>query len=181
MCQPQHLGWQAVAVPFYEWWRLPPAQRGPYMRRKLQQAGLSLEGGRDRTAAGPAEVPDGQQRQAADGAAQQPPAEPAAASQEHQQQQPATAGQSSPEQEGAAGAADMGPAAGLSQRAQRLSMMQYKKGKLSKAGLLARGSLQAAAAGGASSDTGSGDGGDANNSSDGSGGSGGRPGGPAAP
>lgn len=75
----------------------------------------------------------------------------------------------------------MGPDAGLAQRAQRLSMMQYKKGKLSKAGLLARGSLQAAAAGGkpASSDTGSG--GDANNSSDGSGSSGGHPGGPAAP
>jgi hypothetical protein len=42
-----------------------------------------------------------------------------------------------------------GGAAGLAQRAQRLSVMQYRQGKVSKAALLARTSRQAAAGGGA--------------------------------
>ncbi|PRW33174.1 FK506-binding 1 [Chlorella sorokiniana] len=180
----QRLGWQAVAVPFYDWWRLSPAHRGPYMRSKLQEAGLQLEvsnneppalaaaqdsavqqerqQGRQRRPKRRGNAQDTtQQQQLAAGQQQaetevRPPlAEPAAAAAQQQPQAPrhpeqAQQAEKQPAAEpaGAQPAATEGaPPAGLAQRAQRLSMMQYRQGKLSKAGLLARGSLQAAAAG----------------------------------
>lgn len=200
----QRLGWQAVSVPFYDWWRLTPGQRGPYMRRKLQEAGLQLEAGGSGQGAEGSEAQ--QQRQQQKGrrrqeqrqqglpqhgrasGQRQPPA-----SQSHRQAEQGTsqplpqlaAAFAQQEQHPAAEAADAGagstggveadegsPPAGLAQRAQRLSMMQYKKGKLSKAGLLARGSLQAAAAGGKLP---SGDAGSSSGSDDASGSSGDAP------
>ncbi|KAI7839792.1 hypothetical protein COHA_006591 [Chlorella ohadii] len=186
----QRLGWQAVAVPFYDWWRLAPAQRGPYMRRKLQEARLQLEGSAGdtelqregsstRKAAqgldtrrprrqGQQQVQgrrqQGQQQQAVHAERQEAPVQQHAGSNgpqpldgataaeqaslpAAQQQQPRQQEQQPQQQSSAVADGEDDSAAGLAQRAQRLSMMQYKKGKLSKAGLLARSSLQAAAAG----------------------------------
>ena len=161
----QRLGWQAVAVPFYEWWHLSPDQQAPYMRRKLQEAGLHLPaGGELPGAAGTqqqrrpeqAEQRQGQgqpvavrqqrnvEEQPAGQVAPQPPVQPPVQQEQQQRaaaEQPAgSSARGQPEEDASA--------AGLTQRAQRLSMMQYRQGKLSKAGLLARGSMQAAAAGG---------------------------------
>ena len=179
-----------MAVPFYDWWRLAPAQRGPYMRRKLQEARLQLEGSAGdtelqregsstRKAAqgldtrrprrqGQQQVQgrrqQGQQQQAVHAERQEAPVQQHAGSNgpqpldgataaeqaslpAAQQQQPRQQEQQPQQQSSAVADGEDDSAAGLAQRAQRLSMMQYKKGKLSKAGLLARSSLQAAAAG----------------------------------
>jgi hypothetical protein len=139
----QRLGWRAVDVPFYEWYDLAPSQRKRYMRRKLRQAGLQLpelrqqqqeEGDGD-------SLPAEQQPQPEEEEALRPEAVPLpkAASHEQQQQQ----------QDGDTGASDT-PAVSAVQRAQRLHMLQYRAGKLSRQGLLSRRSMQAASGAGSS-------------------------------
>ena len=141
----QRLGWRAVDVPFYEWYDLASAQRKRYMRRKLRQAGLQLPELRQQQEEGdsqPAEQhpqPQLEEEPLHLDAAPLPMAVSASPHEQQQQQQDGEAGTSG------------APAVSVVQRAQRLHMLQYRAGKLSRQGLLSRRSMQAASGGGAGS------------------------------
>lgn len=136
-------------MPFYDWWGLGEEQQREYMRRKLEAAGLRVDAADQQRAEQREEQEEGRSPLAAAAA---PPAVAAPAA-GHAAAQLAQAdgvhassssrgdpGSSSDQQPGAEGVS-------VAQRAQRLSMLQYRQGKLSRKGLLTRSSMQAAASG----------------------------------
>lgn len=161
----QHLGWRAVDVPFYEWYELAPPQRQRYMRRKLQQAGLQLPGWPNQQLQQPQQLLQGEGVDLAADAQLLPLAPQQELHLEPEQHQPAAqqdlvsaAGQlPPPPQEQEAVSSSEGatvPAVSATQRAQRLHLLQYRAGKLSRQGLLSRRSMQATAGSSGSSGAG---------------------------
>lgn len=147
----QRLGWRVVAVPFFDWWQLAPGQRQRYMRAKLSAAGLDPSTFAQAAPAPPVPAPAAaavveteQQRQQ-----EQPHAsEPAL-------QQPAIAGESAAAVQQGDGGGSAATPAGLAQRAQRLSLLQHRQGKLSRQGLLTKTARSALAASGPTGKAGS--------------------------
>lgn len=135
----RRLGWRPVSVPFFEWSELPPARRGPYMRQKLEEAGLQLS----ELQAAPEPL---QAAAAGAAAAAEAPAAAAAAAEALAAEAPAAGAAAAAE---AAAAQSPAPetaadAQQVAERAKRLSMLHYRRGKLSRQGLVARQAVAAA-------------------------------------
>ena len=126
----QRLGWRAVSVPYFEWRQVAAEQRQAYMRHKLEAAGLRLDAAAEGVAGREQEQQqkDEEQQDGSDRLSAEAPPQQAAL--------PA-AGSRSEQAEGGGSDSQLAAAA-VAERAQRLRMLQYRQGKLSGRGLVAR-------------------------------------------